>query len=179
MRMSAITTPQKSKQKHSRCDIWCMYQFSNFFSVVFITYQRTNLARITWNFFFRVIRSHGGNNNNNPTAKQLISAYRKNLIHLQQKAHDKGNEGKCIPLQETSILHCKDLSSEQRINFSTPGYRVQGDEFININHTDFEYLQELTIVGIKTHNSVCRRRCYKTIVKTIKFDECISALIDY
>ncbi|CAH1382958.1 unnamed protein product, partial [Tenebrio molitor] len=43
--------------------------------------------------FFGIIRLHGGSNNN-PTAKQFISAYRKNVIHLQLKAHDKGN---CIP----------------------------------------------------------------------------------
>jgi hypothetical protein len=143
-----------------------------------VTYQHTKLSQDHLELFFGIIRLHGGSNNN-PTAKQFISAYRKNLIHLQLKAHDKGN---CIPHQEISILHCKVLSSEQRINFSTPGYHVEEDKLINIesetDHTYLESLQELTMVSKHIIRYV-GGFVVKYLIKTIKCDECVSALIDY
>jgi hypothetical protein len=51
--------------------------------------------------FFGIIRSHGGHNDN-PTARQFKSAYRKLLINTRIKD---GSLGNCIPLDEINILN--------------------------------------------------------------------------
>ncbi|KAF2899220.1 hypothetical protein ILUMI_06956 [Ignelater luminosus] len=88
-----------------------------------------------------VLRSHGGSNNN-PTAKQSMSAYKKSLVHLELKAHDRGN---CLPLEEISILHCSLLTTEQQINLSTSGCRLENiTDLIQIEDpSDYIYLQSI------------------------------------
>ena len=63
--------------------------------------------------FFCNIRAQGGANNN-PTARQFISAYKKILIHVQLRDTNKGN---CVALEQISILNCS--SAVERINRST------------------------------------------------------------
>jgi len=62
--------------------------------------------------YFASIRSRGGHNNN-PTASQFVSAYKKTLLHMELKADRTGN---CIPLQQISIMT---VSSAAKINFTT------------------------------------------------------------
>nr|CAH7736538.1 unnamed protein product [Callosobruchus chinensis] len=52
--------------------------------------------------FFCSVSSHGGHDNN-PTAKQFQSAYKKNLVHVEVRESFRGN---CIPLKELPILKC-------------------------------------------------------------------------
>lgn len=57
--------------------------------------------------FFGTIRSHGGHNDN-PTARQFRSAYRKLLINAKIKD---GSLGNCIPLDEIDILNCSSATN--------------------------------------------------------------------
>lgn len=75
--------------------------------------------------FFSAIRSKGGHNNN-PSARQFISAYKRLLVHAQFKNDGKGN---CIPLGEINILTSS--SSNQYIsdmNISTERYKMLENE---------------------------------------------------
>lgn len=69
--------------------------------------------------FFGSIRSQGGYNNN-PTARQFQSAYKKLLVHVQLRESFHGN---CIPLEHLQILKCNPV---QQINRSTTAYRAFG-----------------------------------------------------
>lgn len=53
-------------------------------------------------FFFSSIRSRGGYNNN-PTARQFESTYKKLLVHVEVKGADTAN---AVALDMTTILHC-------------------------------------------------------------------------
>lgn len=58
--------------------------------------------------FFGKIRSHCGNNDN-PTAKQFIAAYKKLLVYCEIKDNGLGN---CVPLQEINILNCSSATKK-------------------------------------------------------------------
>jgi len=68
---------------------------------------------------FGSIRAHGGHNNN-PTARQFKSAFKKLLIHAEVRD---GGLGNCIPLEQIGILNWSstkdhvDIINNTNINF--------------------------------------------------------------
>lgn len=78
------------------------------------------------------MRSHG-RANNNPTARQFRSIYKKLLVHIELKDRRKEN---CVPLEKISILNCS--SAVDAINTTTDKNLLsdEQDEEINLD----EYL---------------------------------------
>lgn len=89
--------------------------------------------------FFCSIRAHGGFNNN-PTARQFQSAYKKMLMHLEVSESFRGN---CIPLEKLNILMC---NSVHQINITSKEYSVYGayldsQDYCSIEN-DHDYLPD-------------------------------------
>lgn len=77
--------------------------YSRFVENNIINYIRMyKLSQNHLELFFGQIRSQGGHNNN-PTAKQFRSAYRKLVIRINNI--QSFNTGNCIPLEHIDILH--------------------------------------------------------------------------
>ncbi|KAF2895270.1 hypothetical protein ILUMI_10903 [Ignelater luminosus] len=100
-------------------------------------------------------------------------------MHLELKAHDRGN---CLPLEEISILHCSLLTTEQRINLSTIGCRLENttDSMQIEDPSDNIYLQsiqELTDFS-KTVVVYIAGFVIKHLYKTIKCKQCLGILVD-
>lgn len=75
--------------------------------------------------FFGKIRAFG-RCNNNPTAQQFKSAYKKLLVHTEIRGKLRGN---CLPLDEISILHpSANPSAIKTMNKSTMSDNVEDDE---------------------------------------------------
>lgn len=62
---------------------------------------------------FGHIRAHGGCNNN-PTARQFMSIYKKLIAHVELKEFNSGN---CVALENISLLNCS--SALEKINMTT------------------------------------------------------------
>lgn len=89
--------------------------------------------------FFCSIRAHGGFNNN-PTARQFQSAYKKMLMHVEVSESFRGN---CIPLEKLNILMCNTV---HHINVTSEEYSVYGAYLDNQDYSaienDHDYLPD-------------------------------------
>lgn len=125
--------------------------------------------------FFGSIRSQGGYNNN-PTARQFQSAYKKVLVHVELRHSFRGN---CVPLEQLQILKCDPV---HQINVTSRDYRAfqldenidsEIDELVNQDHyylpdplSEFSKHIMAYIAGYVVHS----------LKKKIMCVECISAL---
>lgn len=120
------------------------------------------------------IRSHGGANNN-PTARQFRSIYKKILVHIELKDSSQGN---CVPLEQISILNCS--SAVDVINKTTDKNKLL-DEVENESHLD-EYLIDdvLTDTNLSEFSTQITAYIAGNVVnflsKKLKCDECIAEL---
>ena len=123
--------------------------------------------------FFGQIRSLGGYNNN-PSAKQFKSAYKKMMVHLELRDSFKGN---CIPLEAIPILTPSEVINKtcgkERISEVTEEViEVEDDEIfhnalnININISEFKKEAITYIAGFVV----------KKIGKILKCEECVYSL---
>lgn len=69
---------------------------------VFEYFKEYKISQDHLELFFRSIRAQGGYNNN-PTARQIQSAYKKLVIRVNDV--ESFNTGNCIPLEHIDILH--------------------------------------------------------------------------
>lgn len=124
--------------------------------------------------FFGSIRAHGGNNNN-PTACQFTSAYKKLLVYAQIKV---GGLGNCNALQDIPILNCSSISKNpiNSINNSNPSIYKDVNlepethfiekQSIHLILTPFTEKVTVYIAGFVSHK----------LSKLIKCDVCNAAL---
>lgn len=117
--------------------------------------------------FYGSIRAQGGNNNN-PTARQFKSAYKKLLVNAQIKDSGLGN---CVSLQDIAILNCSSVSSNpvQAINSSNATlykdielelelYTVEKDAtHINLSFVSKEVT--IYIAGFVSHKLFTQLKC--------------------
>jgi len=66
--------------------------------------------------FFGIVRAQGGYNNN-PTARQFQSAYKKLVVRVNDV--ETFNNGNCIPLEHIDILHYSSLNPIKVINMNS------------------------------------------------------------
>lgn len=138
-------------------------------TLIYLPFYKLNQDHLE--LFFCNIRAHGGSNNN-PTARQFVSAYKKMLVHVEIKDSDRGN---CTALEEISILNCS--SAVERINLSTMRYDVsqenaeeEDEEFDEMNYMHFSDFSKQSIAYIAGF-------IVKQLIKKIKCDICVSALV--
>lgn len=88
---------------------------------------------------FGSIRAHGGHNNN-PTARQFKSAFKKLLIHAEVRD---GGLGNCIPLEQIGILYWSstkdpvDIINNTNINFYKENIQFEQEDY---HLKDHDYL---------------------------------------
>lgn len=130
--------------------------------------------------FFSAIRSKGGFNNN-PTALQFMSAYKRLLIHGELKNITTGN---CVPLESINILTCNMTSICRKLNsrrskllsmtedldpedmvFELPVHH----DYVGIELTEFSKDITIYIAGYITKN----------LKSVIKCEECLSAIVSH
>lgn len=101
-------------------------------------------------YFFSSIRSKGGFNNN-PTAFQFQSAYKKLVVHGEIKSITSGN---CIPLEEIKILTHTEVCYEKKLNAYTKcTNEVENHELEHSNQclmieSDHDYLADPSRLSI-------------------------------
>lgn len=130
--------------------------------------------------FFSAIRSKGGFNNN-PTALQFMSAYKRLLIHGELKNITTGN---CIPLESINILTCSTTSLCKKINSRRSKLMQMTEDldakdkfieipdchdYINAGLTEFSKDVTIYIAGYITTN----------LKKNIKCCECLAAIVSH
>lgn len=128
--------------------------------------------------FFCNVRAHGGSNNN-PTARQFQSFYKKLLCHVEIKNCNTGN---CVELEQISILNCS--SAIQTINTTTQGSLSDDDtdcRELNVSSVlDFDHfcktLPQLTEFCDQVITYISGY-VVRAIQKQIKCDECKNALV--
>lgn len=122
--------------------------------------------------FFCNIRCHGGSNNN-PTARQFISAYKKMLVHVELRDTNRGN---CSALENLSILNCS--SAEERIN-RTSGFSTADEEIYLKENEDANYYDYEENISEFAHHAIVHISGFivKKIIESIRCDICAKALI--
>lgn len=125
--------------------------------------------------FFGSVRCHGGSNNN-PSARQFESIYKKLLTYAQIRNSGSGN---CSALHQMSILQC--TSPVDRINVTTR-YRDLTDtheKSIESENVDFPELEDLTHVSEFGERVLEYMAGYTVhaLIKKLKCQTCIGALI--
>ena len=103
--------------------------------------------RITWSYFFGKIRQLCGCNNN-PSARQFISAYRKLIVHRDIQDVVRGN---CLPLESLPILtassgFASQLGPVQVINESVARSRVVDIENI-VPDCDYDLMPQASVLS--------------------------------
>lgn len=133
--------------------------------------------------FFGTIRSHGGHNDN-PTARQFRSAYRKLLINAKIKD---GSLGNCIPLDEIDILNCSsatnaikdpvDIINESNailykdIILQPQTHHIKDHDYIIVSDQNITMSNYIKEVVVYISGFICHRLSSK-----IKCDICCNAL---
>lgn len=128
--------------------------------------------------FFGKIRSHCGNNDN-PTVRNFIAAYKKLLVYCELKDNDLGN---CIPLEEISILTCNSTVNKKPektiVNNENTKPAVKTSISTNCALTDHNYIYDYNIsefaknIVVYISGFVCKKLNDK-----LKCQECSSELI--
>ncbi|XP_049782417.1 uncharacterized protein LOC126184099 [Schistocerca cancellata] len=123
--------------------------------------------------FCSAIRSRGGWNNN-PTARQFISAYKKLLIDNEIRESDRGN---CIALEEIPILTYSGQTIEQQINFTTERRQLLDMETHLVSH-DHDYVEaEMILSEVATHIVVyISGFVVRHLERTLQCETCMSVL---
>lgn len=121
--------------------------------------------------FFGVIRSHGGHNNN-PTARQFQSAYKKTICHVELQESFRGN---CIPLQHIKILKCNPV---KQINMSTRDYRIIENTEITSDEVlvDHDYLPDVISEFSRYVVAYIAGHVVYNLKKKIMCEDCVQAL---
>uniref|UniRef100_A0A1Y1K320 THAP-type domain-containing protein n=4 Tax=Photinus pyralis TaxID=7054 RepID=A0A1Y1K320_PHOPY len=129
--------------------------------------------------FFSAIRAHTGFNNN-PTARQFKSAFKKLLIQAEFKNSSNGN---CVPLECFSILHCSSTRESTRaveIINETCFKKTHTDDDLDVydDITDHNYVQLPGQLTEFTKQIVAYMGGFvvRKLLKKIKCEECIEAL---
>lgn len=132
--------------------------------------------------FFSAIRSRGGFNNN-PSASQFASAYKRLLIHSEIKPSKYAN---AVPLESFNILTVSSSESLKIINNSS--LPADSTEFVKENEAINEYKDEVQINDISSSigddtTTYIAGYVERKVREKIKCKECIQALderdIDY
>jgi len=110
--------------------------------------------------FFGSIRSQGGYNNN-PTARQFKSAYKKILVNAQIKDRGLGN---CMALEDIPILNCSSVTDpimainnsnctlNKDINLEAEQYNFENDGLhLNFELSEFSKEVSVYIAGFVSH----------------------------
>ncbi|CAH0731426.1 unnamed protein product, partial [Brenthis ino] len=127
--------------------------------------------------FFGIIRAHG-RANNNPTARQFKSAYKKNLVQSELKDSFSGN---CIPLED---LHILNMTSIEKINITADRCRMP-EEGMNLEEPIPEdILIEFDEMLNNTCQNMLRRQVIsyisgyvvRYITKKLKCETCLNSL---
>ncbi|CAK1590177.1 unnamed protein product [Parnassius mnemosyne] len=124
---------------------------------------------------FGHIRAHGGCNNN-PTARQFMSIYKKLIAHIELKDFDSGN---CVALENLSILSCSSAIQKINITTMTPLCNYEPEEDMN-NQSYFDEMlsnydidisefrqQVVTYIAGSVAHYLLKKKC----------DTCVSALL--
>lgn len=129
--------------------------------------------------FFSSVRSKGGFNNN-PTAIQFQSAYKRLIVHGEIKHLQSGN---CVPLEDIKFLTFSDIRHETKLNLCT---RINLDEsYLEDFHTndhliddDHDYLADPSRLSIYTKEIVTYIGGFivRKLRKVIKCAECLLSL---
>lgn len=159
----------------SAISLFQKYVGINELSLTFIPLYKLGQDHIE--LFFGKIRSHCGNNDN-PTAKNFIAAYKKLLVYCEIKDNGLGN---CIPLEEISILTCNSTVSKKPektiVNDETIKPAAEISISINSALTDHSYVNDYNLSEFATNiviyisGFVCKKLNSK-----LKCQECLSKL---
>ena len=160
------------------------YVLTNEFGLKFLLTYKFSQDHIE--LFFGQIRSHGGCNNN-PTAMQFASAYKRLLSHNEIQDVTRGN---CLPLESIPILTAssrlndfkKDSQSVQMINTSTSRYRANDDIDMGSVQNDHDYVyapthKQLTEVAVKIVVYISGFVVHK-LRQSISCEVCVEALLE-
>jgi len=106
--------------------------------------------------FFGSIRAQGGYNNN-PTARQFQSAYKKLIIRVNDI--ESFNTGNCIPLEHINILHDSSSDPIKVINLNSYNYNNK----LDLIPSESEILENNQSVDsyINYHDYICKPNEYK------------------
>lgn len=136
----------------------------------------TDYPKITENCFFGKVRSLGGCNNN-PSARQFISSYRKLIVHADLQDVLRGN---CLPLESVPILTAVSTSSKvvMEINSSVPQSRLI-DVTSLVDNNECELPESISL-------SICAENIVTYIAGFVTFrlknsllcEPCISAIVN-
>lgn len=118
--------------------------------------------------FFGSIRAQGGYNNN-PTARQFKSAYKKILVNAQIKDRGLGN---CMALEDIPILNCSSVTDpvtainnsnctiNKEIELEPEVYNFETDGFhLHFNLSNFSKEVTLYIAGFVSHKLSSKIKC--------------------
>ncbi|CAG4948590.1 unnamed protein product [Colias eurytheme] len=128
--------------------------------------------------FFSAIRSKGGFNNN-PTALQFVSAYKRLLVHGELKNITTGN---CIPLDNINILTCNSNSICRKINSSRERILAMNDESLDVDSIvdlpeGHDYIGNFELSEFsKEAITYIAGYVVRNLKKIIKCDECLGAI---
>ncbi|KAJ8735622.1 hypothetical protein PYW07_007242 [Mythimna separata] len=130
--------------------------------------------------FFSSIRSKGGYNNN-PTAFQFQSAYKRLVIHGEIKGIESGN---CIPLEDIKILTHTEVRYENKINMycaqhvedSITDLPINNHLFFDEDH-DYMFNPSKLTTYTKEIISYIGGFVVRKLRKVIKCEDCIQALV--
>lgn len=132
-------------------------------------------------YFFSSIRSKGGFNNN-PTAFQFQSAYKKLVVHGEIKSITSSN---CIPLEEIKILTHTEVRYEKKLNAYTKcSTEIESHDLEDFNHdliidSDHDYLADPSRLSIYTEEIIPYIGGFvvRKLRKTLKCEDCLLALV--
>lgn len=127
--------------------------------------------------FFSAIRAKGGFNNN-PTAYQFKSAYKRLVVHGEIKSIESGN---CIPLEEIKILTHTEVRYEAKINkYASQNIRdIDNQEPENIDDDHDYIIADPSKLTMFTEEIIPYIGGFvvKKIKKTLKCEDCLLALV--
>lgn len=121
--------------------------------------------------FFSSIRMRGGYNNN-PSAKQFCSAYKKLLIHNQVSGSQYGN---CISILDQTELSIVNVGPDSIIDSSTETENVDSNITMSVEHNYLETISRLTPF-VENVSAYIAGFVVKQVIKKINCSICIQFL---
>lgn len=132
-------------------------------------------------YFFSAIRAKGGFNNN-PSARQLKSAFKRMLVHGEMKHITSGN---CIPLQHINILTLTkpeiaiNKTSEKNIMIDNVAESSNSEYFDEVLMKDHDYLTDPSLLTEFSKHVIVYIAGFvvSKLKKELSCEECVSAII--